>query len=424
MAWLEQTPNGYFHVSFRYAGQRFKKSLRTKDERDATARLHRIDENIRLVESGRLVPPDDADLGSFLLSDGRLNGRNIERPKKRLRRLSDFALAFLAAVPPGSLEESTVAGMRTHLGHLKRSLGATFDLPCIELGDLQTYIEKRGKERGLHGATLSPATIKKELTTLRTMWNWARNAGHLSRPLPIKGLRYPKSKDKPPFQTLDCIERRVARGDLTEEQEHEFWQSLFFTSSEIQELLRHVRNTARHPFLYPMFTFAAHTGARRSEILRSHLVDLDFAAGIITIREKKRVRGRLTNRTVPMSPLLRRALREWLPFHPGGELSFRLEPELERSRKTRRTEAAITRSEAHDHFKRALVGTRFEKASGWHVLRHSFCSNAAAAGIEQRVINQWVGHQTEEMVKRYRHLIPEQQQRAIEQVFPDLMSRR
>ena len=54
---------------------------------------------------------------------------------------------------------------------------------------------------------------------------------------------------------------------------------------------------------------------------------------------------------------------------------------------------------------------------GWHALRHSFASNCAAAGLDQRVINEWMGHQTEEMVRRYRHLFPDQARKAIDVVF-------
>ena len=67
---------------FRYAGQKFKKSLRTRDEQNAAARLHRVDENIMLVECGRLIVPDEVDLGAFLLSDGRLNGKEVTAAKK------------------------------------------------------------------------------------------------------------------------------------------------------------------------------------------------------------------------------------------------------------------------------------------------------------------------------------------------------
>jgi integrase len=71
----------------------------------------------------------------------------------------------------------------------------------------------------------------------------------------------------------------------------------------------------------------------------------------------------------------------------------------------------------HDHLRRTLAGSRWAKVRGWHCLRHSFASNCAAKGVDQRVINSWMGHQTEEMVRRYRHLIPNQAQSAMQIVF-------
>jgi integrase len=54
---------------------------------------------------------------------------------------------------------------------------------------------------------------------------------------------------------------------------------------------------------------------------------------------------------------------------------------------------------------------------GWHTLRHSFCSNCAAKGIDQRIINAWMGHVTEEMARRYQHLFPSNEQKAMAELF-------
>jgi integrase len=56
---------------------------------------------------------------------------------------------------------------------------------------------------------------------------------------------------------------------------------------------------------------------------------------------------------------------------------------------------------------------------GWHIFRHSFASNCAARGLDQRLIDVWMGHQTEEMRKRYRHLIADQERQAIRLVLPE-----
>ena len=44
------------------------------------------------------------------------------------------------------------------------------------------------------------------------------------------------------------------------------WEALYLQASELTELLAHVKENATHPWIYPLFCFAAHTGARRSEI--------------------------------------------------------------------------------------------------------------------------------------------------------------
>jgi integrase len=79
--------------------------------------------------------------------------------------------------------------------------------------------------------------------------------------------------------------------------------------------------------------------------------------------------------------------------------------------------APLTQDEAHGHFKRSLAGSKWEVLKGWHVLRHSFISACAGKGTDQRLIDEWTGHSTEEQRKRYRHLWPSTQQRAILKVF-------
>ena len=223
--------------------------------------------------------------------------------------------------------------METLLKHLRRVVGNNFVFTELRLTDLQNYVDSRSEDPGIHGKNLCPATIKKEITTLRTLWNWDRNSEYLVRSLPVKGLRYPKMTDKPPFQTLEQIERRLSQVTLDEDEENELWSALFLTTREVQELLEHVRLTAQHSFVYPMFVFAAHTRARRSEILRSQINDVDFGSGSITVHEKKRVRGRHTTHSVPMSPLLRQVLRDWVPSHPGGTHTFAISCAIEHSKR-------------------------------------------------------------------------------------------
>jgi integrase len=215
--------------------------------------------------------------------------------------------------------------------------------------------------------------------------------------------------------TFAEVERRVRKVSAAEAAD--LWECVFLSLPEIDELLAIVKERARHAFIYPMFVLAAHAGPRRSEIIRSKLHDLDFEANMVTLHERKKSHDKRTTRRVPMSNLLREALLSWQSQHPGGEYTFCQPADMPRSRPRSDKVIPLTRDEAHDHFKRTLGGTKWEKLRGWHVFRHSFCSNCAAKGIDQRIIDDWVGHLSEEMVRRYRHLLPDQQTRAIESVF-------
>jgi integrase len=79
--------------------------------------------------------------------------------------------------------------------------------------------------------------------------------------------------------------------------------------------------------------------------------------------------------------------------------------------------APLTKKEAHHHFKQTLKGSKWDVVRGFHVFRHSFASNLAGAGVDQRVIDGFMGHQTEEMRKRYRHLFPKKREEAFLKVF-------
>jgi integrase len=75
------------------------------------------------------------------------------------------------------------------------------------------------------------------------------------------------------------------------------WDGLFLDPAQIAEVLAQVKRKTSARYLYPLLVTAAHTGARRSELFRARVEDVDFDANLILLREKKRNRDRETFRT-------------------------------------------------------------------------------------------------------------------------------
>lgn len=126
------------------------------------------------------------------------------------------------------------------------SLGENFLLEELTQDHLQSHVQRRA------GMAIRPVTIKKEIDGFRAAWNWGKRVGIVSKEWPGKGLVYPKTKEKPPFQTRQEIQRRIARGGLSESDKAVLWESLYLTAEELKSFLDHVREAARHPFIYPM----------------------------------------------------------------------------------------------------------------------------------------------------------------------------
>ena len=128
---------------------------------------------------------------------------------------------------------------------------------------------------------------------------------------------------------------------------------------------------------------------------------------MIRIREKKKDRTKaFTFRFVPLAPLLESAMKRWFSHHPGGQFVV-----------CDQSQRPLTPQMAAHHFRWAVESSKWDVLRGWHALRHSFISNCARKGVDQRMVDAWVGHTTVEMAARYRHLFPEPQQQAMNLVF-------
>lgn len=224
MAWLEEHPtSGHFKICFRWAGRKLKKTVKSTDRDNAKTALARFNDNLNLLERGRLELPPGADVGTFLLSDGKLAGKQVAKSSPEVLTLGQLRDQYIEVHSNGAIEENSLDTVRMHLRHVIATVGISFRVGSLTTADLQQHIDRRARKR-YRGRPLSAVTLRKEMASFRASWNWGLQAGRIKAPFPGRGLKYPKTDEKPPFQTRAEIERQIARGGLTDVQERQLWE--------------------------------------------------------------------------------------------------------------------------------------------------------------------------------------------------------
>jgi integrase len=424
-----------WYCQFLYRRVRYTFTIGKVEDIEARSVKGKVEYLLMRLKQHLLDLPPGCDIVTFVQWDGKPPGV-LPVPVRELTLLELREEYFRSQ--DGKLEKTTLDGIRQHFNHLVRILGEKCHIPSLARADLQKYVDTRSKEwidpevyrRKRRAKAVnkkprrkyvrknqppkppelperakrhpSPGTIKKEIISLRTAWNWARRLLNLEHEFPGGHLDYEKLEEALPFMTWEEAQANIEAGGDPEE----VWDSVYLRPYEITELLEWVRGRPVSPWVYPMFCFAAYTGARRSEMVRAQPSDLNLTRGQVTLRERKRVKKKKTFRTVPLPPFLKEVLADWMEERANGETLF-----------CKMNGDPIMPREAHNYFQRGLRLSKWAVLKGWHVFRHSYISALANDGVDQRIIDDVVGHQTEEQRIRYRHLNPSTKENAITKVF-------
>jgi integrase len=408
MANLSKKGDGYC-ARFRLRGKEYKKSLKTKDESAARAALHLVELTLHRLHTGQLHLPDRVDPGDFVVSGGTLLAP-VERPpaveavpRPTTRQLTELYTAALKPLVAPTYHSSQAM----HLRHLMKHLKGKADERCdaVTFRDLDGYIHARLAER-------HPNTAERERITLLQFYKWVVKQQYLSQS-PAAGLSPIRGgEDRPPFRTVAEVERILERGGLSDEGRLDLWDTLYLAPPEIAGLLATVRANAAIDYAHLLHAIPAYTGMRRGEALRVQWVDLDLDEGYVSARSRKQSRRkRETVRRISLHSELKAELVAWREKRPRGQYLI-CEPD---------GSGPINPDRANRVFWQPMRGTPWCLSGGrdlfkvgFHTYRHSFASNLAAAGVDQRVIDEMMGHTTEAMRKRYRHLFPSAKRSAVE----------
>lgn len=400
--------DGIFHIRFRYRGSEYKKSLKVRDKSTAEAARNLVELTIHRLVTGQIGVPAHVDPGDFIVSGGTLLQpvATAEPAPPALPSTKELIEDYKES-QKNLLAESYHYSQAMHLRHLVRHLGELADAPCDQVGfrDLDRYLKIRLGERHAN-------TAERERITLMQFYKWVVVQGYLAAS-PATGLAPIKGGvDRPPFRTVAEIERIIERGGLSAAELLNLWECLYLTPEEIASLLALVRTNAREDFSFLLHAIPAYTGMRRGEVLRLRWLDVDLDEDFLFARSRKQSRRKTeTVRRIDVHPELKQELSAWRQHRHKGQFvvcdAKTLEP--------------IKIDRANRCFWQPMHGTswcldgkRKWYKIGFHTYRHSFASNLAAKGVDQRIIDEFMGHTTEAMRRRYRHLFPSNRRSAIE----------
>jgi site-specific recombinase XerD len=175
---------------------------------------------------------------------------------------------------------------------------------------------------------------------------------------------------------------------------------------EVRTILGVVREPRHHACLSTIYA----CGLRLGEGCRLGVRDIDSARGLIHVRAAKGNKDRY----VPLPPRTLALLREAWKTHRNPTWLF---PWVGRSRVHGATaEQHVPLATVQQAFRKALTASGLSKAAQVHTLRHSYATHLLEDGINLRLIQTWLGHNSPATTAVYTHLTEQATSAAAQQV--------
>ena len=319
--------NNTWWMSFTYQGQQVRRSTGTADRRMADAILGKVKAQI-------------------------IEGRFFEKPKEESRTFSElmdrYSTEHAARRANSRRNGTSVTHLRAYFGNPK--------LSQITPKHIVAYKNKR------YADGVKPATINRELSTLKKAFNLARR-------------EWEWCSDNPVCRVSMERENNTRDRWLTLEEEHCLLQAAL-------------------PWLRELLVFAIHTGMRMGEIVSLTWAGVDLNRRSVTVFRSKNGE----RRTIPVNQTVLDLLSHKFEQRRGSQetavvFSSEAGTLLDGSNLRRGFTAALKAAQIEDlHF---------------HDLRHTFATRLVQAGVDLYKVQRLLGHKSPSMTQRYAHHYPE-----------------
>lgn len=183
--------------------------------------------------------------------------------------------------------------------------------------------------------------------------------------------------------------------------------------AEVRQILALVRLPRYRVCLTTIYS----CGLRLQEGTNLRVADIDSARLMIHVRHGKGAKDRY----VPLPARTLQLLRQYWKQHRNPVLLFPAEgrDHIDLARSTE----PMSKSSVQDAFHAALKASGNNKRASVHTLRHSWATHLLEAGVNLRLIQEWLGHSSPATTSVYTHLTVKAEQlgaAAINQLMSDL----
>ena len=301
------------------------------------------------------------------------------QPASAPKSLAEAIDAYLRHLETEDRQPKTLTRYRGILGVFREFAAnrGVFNVTQVTIDLVDRYREERKK-------LLKPKSMLNEGTVLKSLFKWCAQRGFVSAN-PLENMKVARPK-------------HVSRGGPS--------------LADIDRILATAKDVR-----YVQFAVLAFTGMRSGDLRRLRPEDVDLEGNWIHIvsREGGRTKSGLS-RKVPIHPRLRPDLESLLPKRKRPWL-FTAPP----SRKYPDGNHHINTKHLNEALLKVLksLGMPAGRDGGFtvHSLRHSFETITVNAGIPQRAIDTWLGHQSDRsMASVYYRLSDEESQRFMTEV--------
>lgn len=178
------------------------------------------------------------------------------------------------------------------------------------------------------------------------------------------------------------------------------------TVLEVKRIMHAIRHARFHAYFWTVYS----CGLRLNEALALQVGDIDSQRMRIHIHRGKGAKDRL----VPLPETTLQILRDYWKTHRHPKLLF---PKTnQKGVAVHNTRQTMSESTVQGALRRVVIQLKFTRNISIHCLRHSYATHLLEAGINLRLLQQYLGHSSLKTTSRYLHLTNAGQESAVAKI--------